>query len=53
MSLAFIVGNYGISSSSFIMLIIIDLATKWLLLRYKCLIDSVHVKQIQVFMMIA
>lgn len=39
MGLTFIVGSFGIASS-FIVLIIIDLATKWLSLSYKCLIDS-------------
>lgn len=40
MILAFVLGNFGVASSSFIMLIIIDLATKWLALSYKCLIDN-------------
>lgn len=40
MVLAFIWGNFGIASSAFIVLIIIDLATKWLSLSYKCLLDN-------------
>lgn len=40
MVLAFILGNFGVASTSFIMLIVIDLLTKWLALSYKCLIDN-------------
>ena len=40
MILAFLLGSFGVASSAFIMLIVIDLATKWLSLSYKCLIDN-------------
>ena len=35
MVLAFVLGNFGIASSAFIMLIVVDLVTKWLSLSYK------------------
>lgn len=40
MGLIFIVGSFRVAFSSLIVLIIIDLATKWLSFSYKCLIDS-------------